>query len=318
MSQSVETTSQRSGLWKTFVRWFDSSQTKVSTDPADAYRVDWVRVLPFVALHVACVLVVWAGFSWIALAVALALYAVRMFGITAFYHRYLSHRAYRLGRGTQFVFALLGAAAAQRGPLWWAAHHRNHHRVSDGPDDPHSPLRAGFWWSHAGWFLARVHFKTRLELVRDWARVPELRFLDRFDALVPIALAGATYLLGWCLERWAPGLGTNGFQMFVWGFLISTVVLYHATFTINSLSHTFGSRRFETRDASRNNVWLALLTFGEGWHNNHHHYPRSARQGFYWWEIDLSYMTLRALSFIGLVHDLQPVPARVLERRRSH
>jgi stearoyl-CoA desaturase (delta-9 desaturase) len=207
--------------------------------------------------------------------------------------------------------------AAQRGPLWWAAHHRHHHRVSDGPDDQHSPSRSGFWWSHAGWFLSKGHFRTRLELVRDWAKLPEMRFLDRFDLLVPLALAAALYGLGAALEHWAPGLGTNGLQMVVWGFVVSTIVLYHATFTINSLAHTWGSRRFETRDTSRNNFFLALLTLGEGWHNNHHHYPRSASQGFYWWEIDISYMVLRALSFVGLVHDLQPVPVRVLERRRG-
>jgi stearoyl-CoA desaturase (delta-9 desaturase) len=168
-----------------------------------------------------------------------------------------------------------------------------------------------------GWFLARENFATRLQLVPDLARYPELRWLDRFDAAVPALLAVALYALGAWLERAAPALGTSGAQLLVWGFCVSTVALYHATFTINSLAHRFGSRRYATRDDSRNNPWLALLTFGEGWHNNHHHFPGAARQGFYWWEVDLSYYGLRLLAALGLVRDLRPVPAAVRAARRE-
>jgi len=166
-----------------------------------------------------------------------------------------------------------------------------------------------------GWFMTRASFATRLERVPDLAKYPELRFLDRYDALVPAALAILLYLSGAALEHWAPSLGTNGAQLLVWGFAVSTVVLYHVTFTINSLAHRVGRRRYATRDDSRNNGWLALLTFGEGWHNNHHHYPGAARQGFRWWEIDLTYYFLLALAAMGLIWDLRPVPATIRDTR---
>ena len=167
-----------------------------------------------------------------------------------------------------------------------------------------------------GWFLSQANFATRSTLVKDWMRFPELRFLDRFDIVVPTLLAFGLYGLGYSLEHLAPGLGTNGPQLLVWGFVLSTVALYHATFTINSLCHVWGNRRYNTRDDSRNNVWLAILTFGEGWHNNHHHYPRSARQGFFWWEVDLTYYLLKLLSWLGIVWDLQPIPTGIRSFRR--
>jgi len=289
-------------------RWFDTD----SGDPEAANdTIDWLRIVPFVALHLACIGVVWVGFSPIALAAAALLYAARMFAITGFYHRYFSHKAFRTSRPTQFAFALLGAASVQRGPLWWAAHHRNHHRHSDTENDLHSPLNRGFWWSHVGWFLSKRGFSTDHKRIPDLMRFPELRWLDRFDLLVPLALAIALYAIGSILQQTSPQLGTDGPQMLVWGFFISTVALFHATVTINSLAHRWGSRRFATRDNSRNNWFLALLTFGEGWHNNHHHFPGAARQGFRWWEIDLTYVGLRALSWVGLVWDLNPIPERL-------
>jgi stearoyl-CoA desaturase (delta-9 desaturase) len=208
------------------------------------------------------------------------------------------------------VFALLGASAVQRGPLWWAAHHRHHHAHADRDGDVHSPQREGFLWSHTGWFLARANFPTKTHLVPDWSRYPELRLLDRFDSLVPALLALGLYAAGSALQRFAPGLETNGLQLVVWGFCVSTVLLYHATFTINSLAHRFGSRRYATRDSSRNNLLLALLTFGEGWHNNHHRYPGSARQGVDRWEIDVTYYVLRLLAALGLIWDVRIVPAK--------
>ncbi|HEU5359857.1 MAG TPA: fatty acid desaturase, partial [Candidatus Deferrimicrobiaceae bacterium] len=204
-----------------------------------------------------------------------------------------------------------GSSSAQRGPLWWAAHHRHHHRFSDTEEDIHSPLRHGFWWSHIGWITSTRNFPTRLELVGDFACFPELRFLDRFDILVPVLLAAGLYAGGDILSRFAPELGTNGPQLLVWGFFVSTTVLFHATSTINSLDHLLGSKRYDTGDGSRNNVWLAFLTLGEGWHNNHHHYAIAARQGFFWWEVDLTYYGLVVLSWLGIVRDLRPVPEGV-------
>jgi stearoyl-CoA desaturase (Delta-9 desaturase) len=276
--------------------WFDSHAS--ATHTSEPRRIEWLRQVPFLAIHAGCLLLPWVGTSRVAVSVCIALYVLRMFAITAFYHRYFSHCAFRAGRVTQFVFALLGASAAQRGPLWWASHHRHHHVHSDQPQDSHSALRHGLAWSHFGWFMARGNFRPRLELVKSFARYPELRFLDRFDALVPLALATGLLLAG-------------GVQMLVWGFCVSTVLVYHATFSINSLAHRIGSRRYATRDASRNNWWLALLTFGEGWHNNHHHYPAAARQGFFWWEIDLTWWGLKLLQKAGIVHDLRPVPIAV-------
>ena len=295
--------------------WFDSSA--VAPEAGDAKRIEWLRVLPFLALHLACFGVLWVGWSWTAVGVALALYALRMLAITGFYHRYFSHKAFRTSRAMQFVFALLGASAAQRGPLWWASQHRHHHAHADDEQDAHSPHRHGFLWSHTGWFMARANFATRMASVPDLAKYPELRFLDRFDALVPLLLALGLYGAGELLAYGAPALGTNGLQLVVWGFVISTVVLYHATFTVNSLAHSLGWRRYATRDQSRNNLWLALLTFGEGWHNNHHHFPGSARQGFYWWEIDLTYYFLKLLAALGLIWDLRPVPAGLRAARHE-
>jgi stearoyl-CoA desaturase (delta-9 desaturase) len=258
--------------------------------------------------------VIWVGWSPVAVLVALALYWLRMFAVTGFYHRYLSHRSYKTSRWFQFAFALLGNASAQKGPLWWAAHHRHHHQYSDEDLDVHSPSRRGFLYAHLGWIFDRANASTRLRLVPDLAKFPELRALDRFDVLVPILLGTCCYGLGVLLEAEAPSLGTSGLQMLVWGFFVSTVLLSHSTFTINSLSHLFGKRRFATSDTSRNNLALALLTFGEGWHNNHHFYPTSTRQGFYWWEIDFTYYGLYLLSKLGLIWDLKRVPVHILEQ----
>lgn len=291
--------------------WIDGGAT---TGAGDDERIDWLRAVPFILLHVACVGVVWVGVSPVALIVATALYALRMFALTAFYHRYFSHRAFRTSRATQCVFAVIGASCVQRGPLWWAAHHRNHHRHTETDRDPHSPSVHGFLWSHAGWFLTPAAFRTDLEGVRDFSGYAELRWLDRYDTVVPAALAVALYALGAGLQAFRPAWGTSGPQMVVWGFCISTVALFHATATINSLAHRFGRRRFATRDDSRNNAWLALITFGEGWHNNHHYYPGAARQGFRWWEIDPTWYGLRLLAVAGLVWDLKPVPDWVLRK----
>jgi stearoyl-CoA desaturase (delta-9 desaturase) len=309
--------SSKGPTWLEAVRhWIDTS-AGAELDAARADRIDWLRAAPFVAMHLLCLGVLWVGASPLALIVAASLYAVRMFALTGFYHRYFSHRTFQTSRSVQFIFALIGASCAQRGPLWWAAHHRHHHRHADTLRDPHSPRSQGFLWSHCGWFLTQRNFHTDLSRVRDLAKYPELRLLDRYDTLVPVALGAALYAVGALLKNVAPQLGTSGGQLLIWGLFVSTVVLFHATVSINSLAHRIGWRRFDTNDDSRNNFWLALVTFGEGWHNNHHFFPSSSRQGFRWWEIDFTWYGLRAMSTLGLVRRLKPVPDWVLRRART-
>jgi stearoyl-CoA desaturase (delta-9 desaturase) len=274
-------------------------------------KLDRFICVQFLFLHLACLLVIWSGVSVVAVAVCVALYVVRMFAITAGFHRLLAHRAYRSGRVFQFLIAFTGTASYQKGPLWWSAHHRRHHLVADTAEDFHSPLTRKFWRAHFGWFLSEDSQQTEWKLIKNLSKYPELRFLDKYYSLPPIVLAVSAYLLGAALARYAPTLGTSGFQMLVWAFFISTVVLYHGTFTVNSLAHIFGKQRFATGDNSRNNLFVALITLGEGWHNNHHHYSSSERQGFYWWEIDISHYTLRVLSWLGIVWDLRTPPAEL-------
>lgn len=253
---------------------------------------DVVGSAPFYLLHLLALLIFAVPFHPSLLVWCGASYALRMFGVTAGYHRYFSHRAYRVNRFWQFVLAALAQTSGQKGVLWWAAHHRVHHLHSDRRTDVHSPVQEGFWWSHIGWVLSSHYDDYDAGRISDFARFPELRWLSRFH-LVPFAAYGlAIYAIG-------------GWPAFVWGFLFSTVLLYHGTFLINSLAHVWGSRRFATPDESRNNFWLALVTLGEGWHNNHHHFMSSVRQGVRWWEIDVTYYILRALSWVRVTHDLR-------------
>ncbi len=289
--------------------WIDND--KVPSQPDAPLKVDWPRMIPFISVHLVCFAAIWVGVSWVAVITALVLYAVRMFAITGIYHRYFSHRSYSTSRVTQFIFAVLGNSSAQRGPLWWAAHHRHHHRTSDMPEDRHSPRQSGFLWSHVGWISARANFHTELKLIPDFAKYPELRLLDRFDVVVPTILGFACYFFGKALEIYYPELGTTGWQMLIWGFFISTVAVAHATFTVNSLTHLWGRPRYDAGDDSRNSLLIALITFGEGWHNNHHHYQTSVRQGHRWWEIDITFYVLWLMSCVGLIWNLKPVPAKL-------
>lgn len=313
---------QRFGL--AVIRWFDAEAGAVNEVgeqgakfEAKDKKIDWLRCVPFLIVHLGCLGVLVVGWSPVAIWVCLIAFWLRMFAITAFYHRFFAHRSFKANRGWQFVFAVLGNTAAQRGPLWWASHHRQHHKHSDKPEDIHSPIEHGFFWSHIAWFMSAKGYRTEYSVVKDLAKFPELRFLNRFDALVPVLFGFCMFGLGSLLAHTHPELGTSGWQMVVWGFFISTVLLFHATFTINSLGHIWGKRRFNTRDRSRNNPWLALLTLGEGWHNNHHRFAVSARQGFYWYELDISYLLLKVLSWLGVVRDLNPVPTRILAEGRS-
>lgn len=265
--------------------------------------VMYPQVLPFLLIHVGCVAAIWSGVSWQAAGLCFALYWLRMFAITAGYHRYFSHRAYATSRVFQFVLAFLAQSSAQKSVLWWAAKHRHHHLHSDTAQDVHSPRHKGFLYSHVGWIFYRRHDATDLVKVADLASYPELMWLHRLELLPAVVLAGLCFILA-------------GWSGLVVGFLWSTVVLYHATFCINSLAHVHGRKRYVTGDDSRNNWLLALLTMGEGWHNNHHAYQASARQGFYWYEIDLTYYVLVVLSWFGIVRDLKMPPAQVLRNQQ--
>jgi stearoyl-CoA desaturase (delta-9 desaturase) len=249
----------------------------------------------FWIIHLVPFLAIWTGVTPRAIILFIVLYWAKMFLITGVYHRYFSHRSYKMSRGLQFILGFLGTSCLQRGPLWWASRHRHHHRFSDQAEDAHSPLR-GFYVSHVGWVVDEKNNATDLSRVRDLAKFPELLWLERWHQIAPIILTTLCYLI----DGWAGVVVGMGW---------SAVASWHATFTINSLAHLWGSRRYATSDTSRNNWLLALITMGEGWHNNHHHVPISARQGFYWWEIDFSYYMLRALEKLGLIWDLkQPTP----------
>jgi stearoyl-CoA desaturase (delta-9 desaturase) len=298
-----------------FVQWFDADYAPGGAEKmrAEPDRVDWMRCIPFIVLHAGCFGVLWVGASAFAVWTAVALYVVRMFAVTGIYHRYFSHKTYSTSRVGQFFLALWGGTTVQRGGLWWAYHHRHHHRHSDEEEDAHSPHVHGFWWSHIGWITSRRNFPTDYSQVKDLAKYPELVWLNRFDTVVPILFATAIFFAGQALAHFAPGLHTNGAQLLVWGFFVSTTALFHGTSCINSMAHLMGRRRFQTSDDSRNSFILALICLGEGWHNNHHRYQSSTRNGFYWWEIDITYYGLKALSWTGLIWGLKPVPQSVLE-----
>jgi stearoyl-CoA desaturase (delta-9 desaturase) len=262
----------------------------------------WLKAAPFVLSHFAVLGAIWSGVTWQAVVLCVVLLFVRVWGITAGYHRYFSHRTFKTSRAFQFFLAVLAQSSSQKGALWWAAHHRVHHKLSDQPGDVHSPVQNSFFYAHVGWLFADTE-ETRWDKIRDFAKYPELRWLNEHWAVPPTVLAVVCFLIaGW------PGL-------FI-GFFLSTVLLWHNTFLINSLTHVWGKKRFDTPDESRNNLLTALLTLGEGWHNNHHHYQSSCRNGFYWWEIDVTYYVIKALGWLGVVWDIREVPDRVLEEGR--
>jgi len=275
----------------------------VDVDLVQARKVQWKASIPFILANLLPLLAIWTGVTWKAAFLFVFLYWTRVFFITAGYHRYFSHKTYRLNRFWQFVFAFGGASCAQKGPLWWASNHRVHHKYTDTPGrDPHTP-REGFWWSHVGWVVSGLYKDVDYDDISDFSKYPELRFLDRHDWIAPWTVGIAAFLFAGL-----PGL--------FFGFFGSTLLLWHGTFLVNSAAHVWGTRRYDTPDLSRNNWWVAIITMGEGWHNNHHHYPMSARQGHRWWEWDPSYYVLRGLALVGIVKDIKEPPARALENRR--
>ena len=277
------------------------SQDRSLDSPHD--DIVYPSAIPFIVVHFACVAAVWSGVTWHALAMCIALYWLRIFAISAGYHRFFSHRAYATSRAFQFTLAFLAQTSAQKSVLWWAAKHRHHHLHSDTGDDVHSPRQHGFFYSHVGWIFARRNDRTNLAKVADLARYPELVWLHRWELAPAVAVAGFCFLAG-------------GWSGLVVGYLWSTVLVYHATFCINSLAHVRGAQRYVTGDDSRNNWLLALMTMGEGWHNNHHAFQSSVRQGFKWWEIDPTYYILRILSWLGIVWDLREPPESVLRNEQ--
>jgi stearoyl-CoA desaturase (delta-9 desaturase) len=281
----------------------DSSFRTAADDREFHDDIIYPATIPFVLTHLVCLAAIWTGVTPTALAIGVALYVVRMFGTTAGYHRYFSHRTYKTSRAGQFLLALLAQSSAQRGVLWWAAKHRHHHQHSDTERDVHSPRQRGFLYAHLGWIFTPQHGETDYDAIPDLTRYPELVWLNQHQYLPATVLAVACFLAA-------------GWSGLIVGFFWSTVILYHGTFFINSLAHVHGSQRYVTGDDSRNNWWLALLTLGEGWHNNHHAYQRSTRQGFRWYEIDPTYYALTALSWTGLVWDLGAPPAEVV--RNEH
>ena len=264
----------------------------------------WAGAWPFVFAHIAVLGIFWSGVTLEAAICCLVLLVVRIWGVTAGYHRYFSHRTYKTSRFFQFCLAFLAQTSSQKGALWWAAHHRMHHRFSDQEGDVHSPVQRGFWYSHLGWIFDDT-METDFSKIRDFAKYPELHWLNKYWVVPPIVLGVACF--------WA--FGWSG--LFV-GFFLSTVLLWHNTFLVNSLAHVWGKRRFETTDDSRNNWLIAILTLGEGWHNNHHRFQGSTRNGFYWWEVDVTYYVLKALSFVGVVWDLKAPPERILAEGREN
>jgi stearoyl-CoA desaturase (delta-9 desaturase) len=268
---------------------------------------NFIQITVFWTVQASALLVFTTPFRWAYVALWAVSHFLRATGLTLCFHRYLAHRAFKMNRVAQFVWAFIGTAAMQKGPLWWAGHHVNHHRFADRDGDPHSPMVSGVYYAHIGWFLNDTKYdqvEASNPVIRDFSKVPELAWLEKYFFVPPLALAVGMYLAG-------------GYPWLVWGFCLPTMTLAHATFAINTVNHLWGSRRFETVDESRNNPITAFFAVGEGWHNNHHRYQRSARNGFYWWEFDMTWYAIRLMAMLGIAWDLQPVPERIYQEARA-
>ncbi|MFH6983696.1 acyl-CoA desaturase [Marinoscillum luteum] len=284
-----------------------SSEPRVLNKPKIKKEISFtlMHFIPFAALLTGATL-----FDWM---ICIFLYFFRMFWITGGYHRYFAHRSYKTSRWFQFVIAFMAQTSAQKGALWWAGHHRVHHRTSDTYDDPHSMKHYGFWYSHVGWIIGPDYKETDYKIIGDYAKYPELVWLNKYYLVPPVVLALTVMALGGIVNGGGIEMmfTSAGFSTLFIGFFLSTVVLYHGTFSINSIMHKFGKQRYKSNDESKNSLWLALLTMGEGWHNNHHYYETAARQGFFWWEIDITYYILRIFGFLGLIWDIREVPDHI-------
>ena len=266
-----------------------------------------LQISIFWIVQASALLVFAVPFRWAFIGLWAGSHFLRALGLTLIFHRYLAHRAFKMNRAARFVWSFIATAAMQKGPLWWAGHHVNHHRFADRDGDPHSPMVSGVYYAHIGWFLNDTkhdRVETTNPVIRDFSRVSELAWLEKYFFVPPLALAVTMFLIG-------------GMPWLVWGFCLPTMTLAHATFAINTVNHMFGSRRFETVDESRNNIVTAVFAVGEGWHNNHHRYQRAARNGFYWWEFDPTWYVIRAMAAVGLVWDIQRVPKRIYEEARA-
>jgi len=265
-----------------------------------------VQIVIFWTVQASALLVFAVPFRWAFVAVWAASHFLRAIGLTLAFHRYFAHRAFKMNRVARFVWTWIGTAAMQKGPIWWAGHHVNHHKYADRDGDPHSPMVSGVYYAHIGWFLNDTKndkLESNNPVIRDFSKVPEIAFIEKYYFIPPLSLAIAMFAIG-------------GFPLLIWGFCLPTMTLAHATFAINTVNHMFGSRRFETVDESRNNPVTAFFAVGEGWHNNHHRYQRAARNGFYWWEFDPTWYVIRAMKAVGLAWDVQPVPKRIYEEAR--
>jgi len=269
--------------------------------------------IAFLLIHLSPLGAIWTGTTFFDWMLCIFLYFFRMFWITGGYHRYFAHKSYKTSRFFQFVIAFMAQTSAQKGALWWAAHHRHHHRYSDTPEDPHSMKIYGFWYSHIGWIVGPDFKKTDYKTIGDYSKYPELVWLNKYYLVPPLVLALVVMALGGIVDGGSITMmfSKAGFSALFIGFLLSTVILYHGTFSINSIMHKFGKQRYETGEESKNSVWLALLTMGEGWHNNHHYYETASRQGFFWWEVDITWYILKTMSWLGLIWDLKGVPKHI-------
>lgn len=264
---------------------------------------DPISVLFILVFHMAAIVGVFVvGVSLYLVGLGVLSYALRVWVITAGYHRYFAHRSFKTSRAFQFIIGLLGTLAVERGPLWWATMHRLHHQYADQEKDIHSPLQDGLLWAYIGWMHSRKYCAVNdYSKIKDFSKYPELRWLNRFY-LIPPLVAGAL-LLTLCSPA-----------VFVWVVLVGTVLQWHTLFFSNTACHIFGRRRFNTNDTSKNNLLCAIILMGEGWHNNHHFYARSARQGFYWWEVDVSYYSIKLFEKLGIVWNVQEVPPHILAK----
>ncbi len=273
------------------------------TAPRPKTRIKWDILIGMIVIHAGALLAFWT-FNWKAFWLFVALQVVTSLGITLCYHRLLTHRSFQVPKWLEYVLTVCGLLALQGGPLKWVSTHRVHHAFSDRPNDPHSPNK-GFWWAHMLWLFAWDDLtdvpEKYLKFVTDLNRDPVHRFLERTNALWSFALGGILFAWG-------------GLPFLAWGFFARLVCVYHGTWLVNSASHLWGYQSYDTNEGSRNNWWVALISYGEGWHNNHHAYPHSAAHGLRWWEVDPTYFLIRLFGFFGLATNIrmpQGNPARL-------